>query len=607
LEEQPILFRWKFAVAVSVILMILSLYPQIRLWQSRGYDYQGAYAYNDLDEVAYAAYVKALIDGRPRRNDPYTGRDHTPETPQPESLFSIQFIPPYIIALPSRLLGLTASTAMVWTAALAAFLTGLALFWSITSITGDDRLGAVGALIVMGFGTLAAGEGAIGEIFYNGISYPFFPAWRRYIPAIAFPVFFIYCGSIWRMITSEDRIVRAFFCFLASVCFAILLFSYFYIWTTAAALFCCLILVWLIFRPEGWWNDLVAFLFLGLIMANSLIPYFLLLSNRSPDMDHVQLLIQTRMPDFFRLPTIIGYSIFGLFVFFWLLGLFKFKRRNTLFIISLAAVTFVVFNQQILTGKLLQPIHYQVFIVNYVAAFAAVITLDWLWKNITFNWMPGFLLVVLGIAATVWGGVEAYYTARVSDEVNIFRDEGMPVARRLTELSATDTPSPGSQRAVVLSFNHNQADDLPTLIPQAVLWARHLHVFTGSNWEEHKERFYQMIYYANWDEKSLESDIMGGDFVTIIALFGWGRHGDRLNPAFKPLTVGEVKEEVQNFARFRQNFGYQQASHPTLSYVVVHTEAETDFTNIDKWYERDEGEQFGKFKLYRVKLKQPPQ
>ena len=82
--------------------MLLALYPQFNLWHIRGKDWNGAYAYNDVDEVAYAAYLQALIDGRPRRNDPYTGRDDAPSAQQPESLFSIQFIPPYMMALVAR-------------------------------------------------------------------------------------------------------------------------------------------------------------------------------------------------------------------------------------------------------------------------------------------------------------------------------------------------------------------------------------------------------------------------------------------------------------------------------------------------------------------------
>lgn len=78
--------------------------------------------------MAYASYLKALIDGRPRKNDPYTGRDDSADHPQPESLFSIQFAGPYTIAILARISGR-------WCAmgddpgALAAFLAAFVIFW----------------------------------------------------------------------------------------------------------------------------------------------------------------------------------------------------------------------------------------------------------------------------------------------------------------------------------------------------------------------------------------------------------------------------------------------------------------------------------------------
>jgi len=90
-------------VAAGLFLALFAAYPQIKLLYNQGGDWQGHYAYNDIDEVAYAAYLKALIDGRPRKNDPYTGRDESPGSPQPESLFSIQFAAPYAVAIPARI------------------------------------------------------------------------------------------------------------------------------------------------------------------------------------------------------------------------------------------------------------------------------------------------------------------------------------------------------------------------------------------------------------------------------------------------------------------------------------------------------------------------
>src|SRR5437868_15055515 len=121
--------RWRYGLIAGLFLAIFSLYPQMKMVYLRGAEWNGHYAYNDIDEVAYASYLKALIDGRPRKNDPYTGRDDSPQDPQPESLFSIQFAPPYTIALPARLFGIDAPWAMTISGAVAIFLTGLAIFW----------------------------------------------------------------------------------------------------------------------------------------------------------------------------------------------------------------------------------------------------------------------------------------------------------------------------------------------------------------------------------------------------------------------------------------------------------------------------------------------
>ncbi|MCA1556942.1 MAG: hypothetical protein LC731_00180, partial [Acidobacteria bacterium] len=146
---------WRFAFVVAIATTILALYPQLNLWYLTGKDWNGIYAYNDIDEVAYAAYMSALMQGRPRRNDPFTGRDDRADAPQQESLFSIQFLPPYFGAMIARALALDISWAMIIIGALAGFFTALALFWLIRAVTGDARMAAVGALAVVCLGTLA--------------------------------------------------------------------------------------------------------------------------------------------------------------------------------------------------------------------------------------------------------------------------------------------------------------------------------------------------------------------------------------------------------------------------------------------------------------------
>jgi hypothetical protein len=122
------------------------------------------------------------------------------------------------------------------------------------------------------------------------------------------------------------------------------------------------------------------------------------------------------------------------------------------------------------------------------------------------------------------------------------------------------------------------------------------------SWQENKDRYFQFLYYQNVDEEGLDY-LLKNDFVSKIALFGWGRHTDRLSSNAKPLTYGEIAAEVARYKAYIQNFDSANATNPVLTYAVVNEEADTDLTNLDKWYQRDKGEMIGKYTLYRLSLR----
>ena len=604
--------RWKFGLIAGLFLALFSLYPQFKMIYLRGAEWNGHYSYNDIDEVAYAAYLKALIDGRPRRNDPYTGRDDEPGNPQPESLFSIQFAGPYTIAIPARLLGINAPWAMTISGAIAAFLTALAIFWLIGMLTGDSIFAMAGSLIVLAGGALFAGEGAMGEITGWSYAYPYFPGFRRYVPAMAFPAFFFLVAVIWRYFATSDSertvgesVRRGFgspilLAVLAAAAFGYAVFSYFYVWTTAAAWLGCMVLCIAAARPVGAWRDLKWLAVVGGMSSVLLIPYAYLLSNRSHTMDDVQMLVLTRAPDLLRPPELISFVVIAALLFGAAFRVFSLRERSTLFAASLALAPIVVFNQQILTGRSLQPIHYQVFIGNYVAGLAAVVTVGLFWfkRSQPTAGSRRIVSVVIAVLAIVWGFIECHYTVRILDDVNIARDESFPVGSYLTELSAGD---PLAHKKVVLHFSTAEADDLPTIAPQSVLWARHQHVFAGITWDENKERYFQQLYYEGVSPKQLGNGMKrGGDFVSMIALFGWGRHTDRLNAEHKPLTFGEIDHETARYAEYIDKFSPEMAGAVPLDFVVVPNASEPFLDNIDRWYQRDEGKDLGKYTVYRL-------
>ena len=636
--------KWRFGVIAGIFLAVFCLYPQFKMLYLRGAEWNGHYAYNDIDEVAYAAYVRALIDGRPRKNDPYSGRDERPETPQPESLFSIQFAAPYTIALPARLLGIGAPWAMTLAGALAGFLAALAAFWLIARFTGSNWYGMSGSLVVFAGGALAAGEGALPEIALDGFSYPYFPGFRRYIPALATTAVFALFCFVWKLLGDQQSAVSGqsgaekghgkhgskaeqeqeqnevqeqekeqkapvatasgsdlIYVLAAIAAFAYTVFSYFYTWTTAAAWLGCLGVLWVAFRPAGSRRDLKLLAGLAAGCVLSLVPYAYLLSRRSETMDDVQLLVHTRSPDIWRVPEFISVVCLFMLAAALINRHVELRERSTLFVFSLVLVPLVVFNQQVLTGRSLQPIHYQVFIGNYVAGLALVLTIGLLLRRqlAEGKWPARAACAMLAAAAVAWGFVECHYTVRVLDGANIERDLALPVARRLEELAKSE---PNPHRMTVLAYDMIQADDLPTVAPHSVLWARHQHVFAGMSWQENKERYYQYLYYSGVDEKGLDY-LLKNDFVSQIALFGWGRHTDRLSFDAKALTYGEIAEEVDRYASYRENFRITEAASPLLSYVIVNEDADTDLSTLDTWYERYSPETIGKYTLYRVRLR----
>ena len=606
--------RWRWGLLAAAAVTLLSLFPQIDLWLARGTDFQGEYAYIDTDEVAYSAYVNALVDGRPRRNDPYTGRDDQREAPQPESLFSIQFIPAYMVALPARLLGLQTSSVFIALIALAAFASSLMIFRLVWEVTGREHLAAVAVLFVLCLGTLAAAQGAVRPLFGAFPAYDNLPFLRRYLPALPLSFYFLFCLFVWRVLVHTEKETGWRSVFAAGACFVLLVFSYFYLWTAALAWLACLAILWVIVRPAGWRRALPSFGVIGIFAILALIPYFILLSNRSQTMDKVQALTASHAPDLFRSPELIGFACLVALAVAARRGLIKWKDSPTLFAASFALMPALVFNQQILTGRSLQPIHYEQFIANYVSLIAVVLTIALLRSGRRAAASAGrekwsIALACVALLSFGWGVYEVRAPGEIYLEHNRLRDQAVPAIRRLKELAGVVNPASGTNPMaltpaypIVFSTDDFLSESLPTHTPLGVLWARHMYVFSGVSWEENKERFYNQLYFIGTDRERF-STLIREDFQFLLTLFGWERANHNLTVNPRPVTDEEINQEITNYTNYLSAFDRERASRPLISYIVTPENAQPDFTNLDRWYERDAGERVGKYIIYRVKIR----
>ena len=592
-------------------MMVIALLPQIHFVIHRGRDWHGTNAITHPDEVAYSAYTASLIRGNPRRYDPFTGRGA--QAGAAESLFSIQLIPAYALALPGRWLNLSAATVFMMFWPLCAFAASLAMFWFLSLLTRDARLSAAGVIVIFCLGTLAAGQGMARYLLNLSFLIPLWlsqsvlppslyhlPFLRLYQPGVAFPLFFLLAVFVWRALNEPRRSHCALNSAFAGIIFNALVFSYFFLWTAAAAWLVCLALVWLIFRRVDFKRTTMVFGIVGGLGLPAVIGYLILLSHRAATVDNAQALVLTHRPDLFRLPEIISAIVLLMLVSGSWRRLFPWREPASLFTVSLALMVFAIFNQQVITGRSLQPIHYEWFIGNYGALTALVLAAKLCWRNQTSRGLTNRRLAILACLALAWGIGEVWLAAGISFYRNRANDEFRPVAMRLTSLAQ----SGGAPAGTVLVSDLALADRLPTDAPQPLLWAPHMLVFPGVNQTEDRERFLRQLYYLGYDEAGISSEIGKSDWNFFAGLFPYERLSPVITGKSDPIMPDEIRVQIKDYLNYAATFDRQRATAaPVLSYVVVHAGEQVDFRNLDRWYQRDTGEQIGDFVLYRVNLR----
>ena len=578
--------RWRLGALAGLAVVLITLIPQISLWIARGRDWHGAYALTDTDEVAYSAYLNSLIKGKPRRNNPEEPRVDGAYALKHESLFTIQFLPPYLVAVPARTLGLSASTAFILLVPLMAFASALAVFWLLVEVTGDDKTAALGVLVILLCGVLASAN-----LIFGDNNYAVFSFLRRYIPSVVFPFVFLFCIFVWRAYTR--RTTKAFWwAGAAGITFALLVFSYFFLWTALAAWFVCFTGVFLIFRNADRSHVLKCSFVSIAIMIAALIPYSQMLSMRLSVTDADLGLVLTRLPDPFRLTEILGAAIIAALVIGSRKNRLEWKSPAVLFAASCALLPFIVFNQQIFTGRSLQPFHYEQFIVNYLVLAGAVVTDHLLWRMLERR--PAFTVAL----ALVVGTTLAIKTSRVNLSQNITRDEAIPLFNYL-EADAAGRPNPGAalfDKTLLSASSQTTCSDLP------LFWSLYSYTYGTITRAQDHELLFKYFYFLGVDEQKLE-ELLGSGSLFRGAAFGLTRVNQTLSEDFKPVTVEEVKKEVEAYSTYVKNFTAAQARIKPLSYVILVDGRTYNLSNLDKWYERDAGAKVGDSIVYRVRLR----
>jgi hypothetical protein len=548
-------------VFAGLVLALIASIPQLFLCYERGSEWNGSFAYLDTDELAYCAYENSIIGGRPRRNAPYNGVDNQ----HFETLFSIQFVPPYVLAAIAKLFNRSASETFVWLAPIVVLLSCLVVFRLVGETTGNTALSAASSIAVLYVGSLA-----------------FLPILRKYVPAFPFPVCLAFFLLTWKSLTR--RAMGWPIC--AALCFVVLVYSYFYLWTAAAAWFGLVLLLWLIGRADERKQTLRLALLAVITGLVSLLPYFWLISHRATTMDTAQVLERTHRPDLFRMAEIGGLGILLLLI--WLSSTKKidWKQPVILFVISLATAPVVIFNQQIISGRSLQPFHYTQFITNYMVIIAGLILLGIVWKSVP-RWLP----VSMAVAGCVISTVMAFAVARSTLVANVQADQKRGVAQRIKR---------ENNDSVVFASDALLTMLIPTEARNPVLWSRYSYIFGDITADQRKRNYFKYLYYSGFDEPKF-MHALKYDFTSRVEVFGAERTNPSLTVNHQEITEDELRLAYSEYAAYCDLFTRADAFTPTLGYAVVLSNV--DLTNLERWYLKDQGERVGDFIIYKVSPK----
>ena len=600
--------KHKYCALVSLAMVVLSMVPQIHLWIVRGRDWNGVYASTQGDEFLYSAFVNALREGRPRKNDPFGGKDDIPSNRLPESTFSIQFVPAYAIALVAKALNISTSTAFIAHNAFSALLAAVTIFCFLQVVTEDYRFASAGTLFVLCVGGAVGTYGLFGTLIDANI--PSLAFLRRYEPAAAFPCFFAFQLFVWHALTRRTDGVSWPATIPAGVAFAILVFSYLYLWTAAIAWLFCFGALWLFFRAGDRRKTVVVLTVVVLIAALALLPYAHMVIHRAPGLDEQHTLVLTRRPDVFRLSELIGTFILVILIGGWFRGRIKWDEPRTICATSFALLPFVVFNQQILTGKTMQVFHFDVFIINYSTLIGLLIAVSALRFTLSRK-----LLIAVATLSFLWGAFSVALPSKLLFVPSaVAKDKKLPVVIRLSEQSQEDETftnlrAQGQSSTLVFSPDLAITVLLPTWAAQGTLLdIGGVECGTISR-EQRKEYFYQHLFYSVIEPSVLKETLYGrADHPSIeryapIVIFGSERVSPVLTPKFRPIQPEEIDREVQNYQTYLNSFSRDVALRRPIAYAVIPVEGNFDFTNLDRWYERDAGERVGNYVLYRLKLR----
>ncbi|MFL6230416.1 MAG: hypothetical protein ACJ741_16710, partial [Pyrinomonadaceae bacterium] len=301
-------------------------------------------------------------------------------------------------------------------------------------------------------------------------------------------------------------------------------------------------------------------------------------------------------------------------------GLVAWRGRAPLFTASLALSVLAVFNQQIVTGLSLQPMHYEQYVGNYVALISLALACVLVWQGhaaradsdamlvdegAARRLVPHKVWVPVALCALLWGACEAATTTLNFARQNERYDDWLAAARRLDALARGVRRQLTEPFPVVFNPDDFRMDHVPANSSCAVVWAPHTFAYSSLTRAENRERVFQFLHFAGVTPAEFAAAGRDQGFIQF-SLFGWERANPRLAVEFRPVTPEEIAAEQRDYSTFVSALEHAaRAPQPLISFVVVSDDQPFSLSNLERFYALDRIERVGAHTIYRATPRQP--
>ncbi len=385
------LFLHRVAILAALLTSLLVAFPQVYFRLEHKDINQGIEL---LPDSPWSPRIREIQDGNGFGNIYYKEGKDDPYLFQPLGSATVAYM--------GKVFGLEINNTILLSRFVLPFFTFILLYLFVYLLFRDRALAlSSAALILLGDALLSVG-GVMRLL--DGVSPSSFLELARPVnSAMIFIPLFTFLGSFWKFYNTRNR----WWGILSSILLGLNFYNYFYTWTYLYAFGAVLALIFL-FKKE--WRQMleVSSVFAGAIFF--LVPYALNLYRASlhPAYEEVSLRFGVVMT---HTPLFIGFTAFGALVLF-LIAFAKEDKRKYLFGLALLLTPFVTLNQQILTGKVLQPGHYHWYFHKPMAIIFVLATIFYLVERFSKSYYKKILAIAIVLVSFLVGGfiqVKSYY------------------------------------------------------------------------------------------------------------------------------------------------------------------------------------------------------